>query len=328
MKPPRTRLRRFLRGTAVLAGVIVVLILVGLPCLGGWMFTSRRFAYQDKQNAGLTPSSFELPFEDVRFSAKDGVPLSGWWVPAAAPRGTVVLVHGLNRSRIEMIRKVPALHARGWNALLFDLRHHGTSGGSLRSFGHFERQDVVAAAALARERSPGPVVLWGVSMGAATALLAAADDKEVAGVVADSSYRSLRDTVRHHLGLLQGATWWLRPLPTWLLAPELTFWVGRFAGFDPDEVDLVAAAHRLSGRPALFVCTAGDRRMPKEIVFDLQAAAGPQAQVMVVPGERHAHAYADATTAYETAVSTVLDAAAASVRTFGDNGSAAPALSR
>ena len=43
-------------------------------------------------------------------------------VPAPGARGTVVLVHGLNRSRIENARKLPFLHAQGWNALLFDLR--------------------------------------------------------------------------------------------------------------------------------------------------------------------------------------------------------------
>src|SRR5688500_3210811 len=133
------------------------------------MATTRRFTYKDKENAGLTPGSFGLKYEDVAFTAADGVPLSGWWVPAGEARGTVVLVHGLNRSRIEMVRKTPFLHGKGWNALLIDLRHHGTSGGTVSSFGHFEKQDVHAAVEYARSRSPGPVVLWGVSLGGASA---------------------------------------------------------------------------------------------------------------------------------------------------------------
>ena len=67
-----------------------------------------------------------------------------------------------------------------------------------------EKEDVKAAARFARERSPGPVVEWGVSLGAASAVLAAADDPEVAGVICDSSFRSLDDTVRHHLQLFRG----------------------------------------------------------------------------------------------------------------------------
>ena len=110
----------------------------------GGQFTSGRFRYNDKENAGLTPATFEIAFEDVTFASRDGVRLSGWWVPATAARGTVVLVHGLNRSRIEMVKKLPFVHRSGWSALLFDLRHHGESGGGISTFGAREKDDVLA----------------------------------------------------------------------------------------------------------------------------------------------------------------------------------------
>src|SRR5688572_17278654 len=151
----------------VLAGLVVLLIVGVAP----WWLVSRlvrgRFVYNDVENRGLTPASFELPFEDIAFSATDGVPLQGWWVPASSPRGSLVFVHGLNRSRIEMVKKTPFVHQRGWNVLLYDSRHHGASGGDLSTFGWFERLDVRAAVAEAQRRSPGPVVVWGISMGAA-----------------------------------------------------------------------------------------------------------------------------------------------------------------
>ena len=271
--------------------------------------TTRRFVYRDKENEGLTPASFKLPFEDVTFLAADGVPLKGWWVPAPDAHGTVVLVHGLNRSRIEMVRKLPFLHDLGWNALLFDLRHHGDSGGNVSTFGAFEKQDVHAATALAHAQSQGPVVLWGVSLGAAAVTLAAAEDPGVAALVCDSSYRSLRDTVAHHLSLFRGFRWWLRIVPNWPVADEVVFWMGRRGHFDPDVVDVRAAAAHLTGRPCLFVCNSGDRRMPSEIAFELKAAAGPQAHVLVVPGTSHGGAYRDGTAAYESAVREVLGAA-------------------
>jgi pimeloyl-ACP methyl ester carboxylesterase len=290
---------------------LAFLIFGWVPFWLGGMATSRRFNYRDRENAGLTPASFQLPFEDVTFQAADGVPLKGWWVPVTPARGSVVLVHGLNRSRIEMVKKVPFLHQAGWNALLFDLRHHGESGGEVSSFGHFEKQDVRAASAFARGKSPGPVVLWGVSLGAASATLAAAEDPEVAGLVCDSSYRSLRDTVMHHMTLLRNFRWWGGLVPSWPVGPEVVFWMGKRGGFDPDKVDIQQAAARLSGRPALFVCNSGDKRMPKEIAFDLGKAAGPRAEVLVVPGNSHGGAYRDGTAAYEHAVVRVLDEAAA-----------------
>src|SRR4030095_14705421 len=97
--------------------------------------TTRRFQFPDRENAGLTPKSFELASEDLAFQSGDGVPLKGWWVPAQPAKGGVVLVHGLNRARIEMVKKTPFVVKQGWNALLFDLRNHGQSGGDRTTLG-------------------------------------------------------------------------------------------------------------------------------------------------------------------------------------------------
>ena len=303
---------RFLRrGLFVVAGLFAVLVFGVLPYWLAGRLTLGGYRYPDRENAGLTPASFELPFQDLSFRTSDGLTLRGWWVPAPEDRGSVVLVHGLNRSRIEMVRKAPFLHRLGWNALLFDLRHHGESDGSVSSLGWFEKDDVKAAIAEARARSKGPVVVWGVSLGAASAVLAAAADPGVAGVVSDSSFRSLRDTVAHHAALFRGFRWWTRLVPVWPTASELVFWIGRRGGFDPESVDVRSAAARLSGRPVLFVCNSGDRRIPQDVAFDLKQVVGPTASVLVVPGNSHGGAYRDGTAAYETAVTRMLETAVA-----------------
>jgi hypothetical protein len=312
------RKRVWLKRIAVTAILAFALFAFGwVPWFLAGMATTRRFQFPDKENAGLTPASFHLASEDLSFVAPDGVTRKGWWVPAAGAKGTVVMVHGLNRSRIEMVKRVPFVHQSGWNALLLDLRHHGASGGETTTFGAKEKEDVEAAARVARERSPGPVVLWGVSLGAASVVFAAAEDRNVAGVICDSSYRSLDDTVRHHLQLFRSFRWWLRIVPGWPVADLAIFWMGQRGGFDPSSVDVRAAAARLAGRPALFVANSEDRRMPKEIAFDLQAAAGPGAEVLIVPGKSHGGAWRDGTAAYEAAAAVVLQRAA---REGGDAG--------
>ena len=153
------------------------------------------------------------------------------------------------------------------------------------------------------------MVFWGVSLGAASVMLAAARDPEIAGVICDSSYRSLKDTVQHHLRVLRGWRWWLRFVPVWPVADEVLFWMGRRGDFDPAASNVLEAAAHLGGRPALFVANSDDRRMPKEIAFDLQAAVGPSADVLVVPGRSHGGAWRDGTAAYESAATTLLAAA-------------------
>jgi pimeloyl-ACP methyl ester carboxylesterase len=295
------------RASVLILAALLIFVFGWVPWYLGGMATTRRFAYDDRENAGLTPGSFALAYEDVSLRAPDGVEIRAWWVPAANASGTVVMTHGLNRSRIEMVRRVPFVHEHGWNALLLDMRHHGQSGGSATTFGAREKDDVKAAVTFARHRSPGRVVLWGVSLGAASVMLAAAEQPDVAGVICDSSYRSLADTVRHHLELFRGFRWWLRVVPNWPVAEEAIYWMGRRGGFDPASVDVVAAAARLGGRPALFVANSDDRRMPKEIAFELQKAAGPGAEVLIVPGHSHGGAWRDGTAAYQAAATALLD---------------------
>jgi len=304
-----------LRGRRWAVRILAFVLVAWAGFVFGWapwwlsgVATSRRFDYADRENAGRTPGSDGLTFEEIHFQAEDGVSLAGWWVPAPENRGTAILLHGMNRSRIEMLPKLPFLHELGWNALLFDQRRHGESGGDVGTFGAREQGDALAAMALARDRSgQAPVVMWGVSLGAATATLAAAADERVAGLVCDSSFRSLRDTVRHHLGLFRGFRWWLRAVPSWPTADLAVHWIGRRGGFDPDSLDVEAAAARLKGRPALFVCNAGDRRMPQQIAFDLQAAAGDRSRVLVIPGDSHGGAWREGTAAYSEAVRQLLE---------------------
>jgi alpha-beta hydrolase superfamily lysophospholipase len=296
-------------GLASLLAVYVGFVFVWAPFFLGWVVTRRAFHFPDKENAGLTPASFKLAFDDVAFKATDGVDIKGWWVPSAEDRGSVILVHGLNRTRLEMIRKVPFLNSLGWNVLLFDLRHHGESAGASTTFGFREKDDVKGAVAFVRGRSKGPVVLWGVSLGAASVMLEAAEDPSVDAVVCDSSYLSLKDTVPHHLALFRRFALWLRIVPVWPVADEALFWIGKRGDFPTEKVDVEEAAAHLQGRPLLVVACSGDRRMPKEIAFKLQAAAGKSADVLVVPGETHGGAYRDGTAAYQTAVSKILDEA-------------------
>jgi hypothetical protein len=125
--------------------------------------------------------------------------------------------------------------------------------------------------------------------------------------VADSSYRNLEDTVRHHLGAVRKMRPWMRVLPSGLLAAESLFWIRRMAGFETREADIVRAASHLAGRPALFVANAGDWRMPSDIAFELKAAAGARARVLVAPGKKHAGAFKEAREAYESAVGDLLN---------------------
>jgi fermentation-respiration switch protein FrsA (DUF1100 family) len=237
-----------------------------------------------------TPATFGAKYKDVEFQTADGVKISGWYLPSAGKGVTIVYSHGLFRSRRELLERAMDLCKRGYGALLYDARNHGESGPSRVSLGYFERYDAEAAVRYLREveNSKDRVVLFGISLGAVTALRAAAETPEVAAVISDSSFLSLKDTTDHHVRLF------LR-LPPFPIANETRFFIERRAGFDGDELDALEAVKNLRDRPALFITGAEDRRMPPDIARRLfEASSSQKSGLLVVDGEAtkvHGHAY-------------------------------------
>jgi pimeloyl-ACP methyl ester carboxylesterase len=154
-------------------------------------------------------------------------------------------------------------------------------------------------------------VLWGVSLGGATVTLAAADDPRVGGLITDSSYDTLPNTVRHHLRLFRGFRFYgvpaLKLVPQWPTSALVLFWIKERGGFDPAEVDVVAAAARLNGRPSLFVANRGDARIPFTIAEQMAKLAGPRSQLILTESKSHGGAWRDARDIYEPSVKRLLD---------------------
>ena len=138
-----------------------------------------------------TPAEFGLAYEDVRFRADDGVALDGWWIPAEPDEGTILLLHGYAKTRLEVLPHAEYLHEAGYNVLLFDWRAHGRSEGAFTSLGYHERRDLRGAVDEALRRSDAPLGALGYSMGAATAILGGADDLRIAAVVVDSPFATI-----------------------------------------------------------------------------------------------------------------------------------------
>lgn len=280
--------------------------------------TTRRFHFRDPLDS-KTPESFGLNFHDIEFSSSDGITLKGWYVPAGGTaKGAIVYVHGYNRSRVEMLPEAVFGHGLGYDGLLFDLRHQGASGGDESSIGYQERLDVEAAARYAREheQAPPPVIAWGVSMGAAAALMAAADSQDVNAVISDSSFLNYSDMIRHHYYLFRGIIrrrwWWFPPLPAFPIADEVIYWTAWRGHFSPADFDLEKAVSRIGARPILFVGVEGDQRMPPSIARRLYGDAESELKdILIVPGTRHGEGFNSGNKQYEGAVTTFLASLAA-----------------
>ncbi|CAF0691873.1 alpha/beta hydrolase [Candidatus Methylacidithermus pantelleriae] len=229
----------------------------------------------------VSPALLGLRYETWRCVSSDGVLLAGWYVPGESLSRVppLVVVHGLGASKEFMLNYIALGHRLGMGVLAVDLRGHGESQKTLTSLGYREPLDLEAWEKELRSRGLPPPVVWGISLGAVTALRFASRHPEVAGLIADAPFDTLRHTLAIHGELLFGSK--VRPL-VGLVAWELQHGYG----VPVQEVDCVAAASQVRC-PTLVLAAEEDRRMPIPVVrrvFD--ALPGPK-RWWVIPGTTH-----------------------------------------
>jgi alpha-beta hydrolase superfamily lysophospholipase len=245
------------------------------------------------EGAPSTPSDLGLAYEDVRFTTEDGVTLSGWLIPAGREtRTAIVVLHGFGGHRLpELAAFVPWLHERH-HVLQFDFRGHGESGAGRTTLGNHERRDVAAAVRFLESRGLGPIALFGISMGAATAINSA-PDLPVAAVVADAPFAELHHPVASRL---KQAGYPLADLGARAIV------LGGALRARSRLPDPIRAVGRISPRALLLVAPQADELISWHQSQKLLAAAGEPKELYIVPGAGHAGAYTTAPEAYRSRV--------------------------
>jgi uncharacterized protein len=162
----RSSVRRAILGsTLVIVAAAIAVVASQLPALG-----AGGLLYPARHRVGVPPPA---TCENATFPG-DGLHLHGWRCRATgARRATIVYLHGIADNRTSAAGVIQRFVPRGFDVVAYDSRAHGESDGDICTYGFFEKNDLHR---VLDTMDDGPVVLLGTSLGAAVAILEAADD--------------------------------------------------------------------------------------------------------------------------------------------------------
>lgn len=277
-----------------LVGVVCVVVILGLAYCCYWVAfynpESRhkeavitKLGKERPQLDALYKEMEGLPCEQVTISSDDGLTLGARYYHVRDDAPLHIQFHGY---RGNGLRDFCAVHRivreAGINTLVVDQRAHGMSGGNTLTFGILERYDCLRWAQYAAQRfgTAQPIFLSGVSMGAATVLMASELPlpENVAGIVADCPYSSPGAIIRKVCRDMKVPGWLIYPF---VVLGALAF--GRFRLWDGSPVRAVGKTHI----PILLIHGSEDRYVPSSMSGEIFDACGGEKYLEVFPGAAH-----------------------------------------
>lgn len=181
-------------GSFVIA--VVLFAVVSISTISGFL------VYQIIHPA-RTPWSFDLGLmmghpTTFSFPLADGSKREGWFFPGLQGAPTIVVCHGYESQRGDVLTLVTTLQDHQYNVFLFDFSGHGTSPGST-TLGYKETgelESAMRALATRNDVDPKRFGLWGTDMGGYVVLEVAEKDPRVAAFAVADVYASPNEMLR------------------------------------------------------------------------------------------------------------------------------------
>ena len=229
-----------------------------------------------------------LPRESFAITAFDGLKLYAKYYEYAPGAPIELMFHGYRGSaERDLSGGIERCFRVGRSALIVDQRCAGNSGGHVITFGIHERRDCLSWIDFAIDHF-GPdvkIILTGISMGAATVLMAGGEElpPNVVGILADCGYTSAKaimyDVIRK-MGL--------PPKPSY---PFVKLGAKIFGHFDLEETSPLEAV-RSCKLPVIFFHGEADDFVPCYMSQENFEACASRKRLVTIPGAGHGLAYA------------------------------------
>ena len=282
-----------------LAAVVIVLLIIALHITVSRFF-SIAFLRDDREKSAA--QRLEIPWtiyvddvtegekrlfnyksDRVEITSFDGLKLRAMYVPCENAKATVIMMHGYRSDGYADFSTVFEFYrSMGFNILLPHHRSHLTSEGKYITFGILEQYDCRDWARYVADNIGGDIYLLGVSMGAATVMLASALDlpETVRGIIADCGYTSPWD----ELSFVLKRDYGLPPFPLMYIVNRR---FRRAVGKDLRSVGCTDALAKTK-LPILFIHGSSDNFVPCDMTYSNYKACKSTKSLYISNGADHA----------------------------------------
>ena len=228
-----------------------------------------------------------LPRKSVEIRSYDGLRLTGFYYEYEKGAPIEILFHGYRGSaERDLSGGVTRCFSLGRSALIVDQRAAGGSEGNVISFGINESRDCVEWVNYVVNNidKDAKIIITGISMGAATVLMASAMDlpENVVGVLADCGYTSAREIIKKVMRDMH--------LPANLFYPFVRLGAIIFGKFDPDSNSPIEAMKKTK-LPVIFFHGDTDDFVPHSMSVENFEACGTEKKMVTINGAGHGLAF-------------------------------------
>ena len=229
-----------------------------------------------------------MPHEEFEITAFDGLKLRAKFYEYAPGAPIELMFHGYRGSaERDLSGGIERCFRVRRSALIVDQRCAGLSEGRTITFGINERRDCLKWVdfMVGHFGSDVKIIPTGISMGAATVLMAGAEElpPNVIGILADCGYTSAREIMEVVIGKMG--------LPPKLCYPFVRLGARIFGHFDPDETSPIEAVKKCK-LPVIFFHGAADDFVPCYMSRANFEACASRKRIVTIPGAGHGLSYA------------------------------------
>src|SRR6267378_2983387 len=243
-------------------------------------FLVYRIVKPQRTSTEINMASFPGRPEVLEFTVPGGgEKREGWFFPGFRGAATIILCHGYESSRGELLTLESTLQDHQYNVFIFDFAAHGANGG-ISTLGYREVEEVRAAVDLLASRpdlDPARFGVWGYNLGAYAALREAESDKRVRALVLDSVYDDPKQMVK--VGVERNG---LGGFPFMVRASEFSFGYLNYAHRDDPPISQKLLA--LVGVPTLYIQALDDPELAETTRQMFLKAPEPREQAILPHG--------------------------------------------